>query len=149
DIAFAVGVLSLLGRRVPASGKRFILALAIAGDIGATLVIAIFYTEDLNLTMLGLAVISLGALAVRQRIGIRSFGFCWPAALLLWYSMLESGVHATLAGVALGLLPPARAMYGAQELDRKAREILDMYPLGPTALDQERADHEARLLAEI
>ncbi|HEX7100075.1 MAG TPA: Na+/H+ antiporter NhaA [Acidimicrobiia bacterium] len=149
DIAFAVGVLSLLGRRIPTSGKLFILALAIADDIGAILVIAIFYTSDLRFAWLLGAIAGLVVVAVAQRVGIRSLAFYWPVAIVVWFALLESGVHATLAGVALGLLTPARPMYSAQELDRKARQILDMYPMGNTIEDQQHAEHEAMLLTEI
>lgn len=149
DIAFAVGVISLLGRRVPAGGKLFILALAIADDIGAITVIAIFYTTDLRAVWLLGGVLGLAAMWIAQRIGVRSLIFYVPFALFVWFATLESGVHATLAGVVMGLLTPARAWYSATELDTKARMILDTYPLGDTVLDEERADHEARLLAEI
>ena len=149
DIAFAVGVLSLLGRKVPAAGKLFILALAIADDIGAILVIAFFYTSDLSMAWLAGAIGGLVAVAIAQRVGIRSLAFYWPVALVIWFALLKSGVHATLAGVALGLLTPARPMYSARELDEKARQILDMYPLGDTIEDQQHAEHEAMLLTEI
>ncbi|HLT96131.1 MAG TPA: Na+/H+ antiporter NhaA [Acidimicrobiia bacterium] len=149
DIAFAVGVLSLLGRRVPAAGKLFILALAIADDVGAILVIAIFYTSDLSFVWLIGAVAGLGVVTLAQRVGVRSLAFYWPVAIAIWFALLESGVHATLAGVALGLLTPARPLYSPEELDRRARQILDMYPLGDTVEDREHADHEAMLLTEI
>jgi Na+:H+ antiporter, NhaA family len=149
DIAFAVGVISLLGRRVPAGGKLFILALAIADDIGAIAVIAVFYTTDLRSLWLVGAVAGLAAMWLAQRAGVRSLVFYVPFALFVWFATLESGVHATLAGVILGLLTPARALYSATELDTKARMILDTYPIGDTVLDEERADHEAILLAEI
>ncbi|HSJ35603.1 MAG TPA: Na+/H+ antiporter NhaA [Acidimicrobiia bacterium] len=149
DIAFAVGVISLLGRRVPAGGKLFILALAIADDIGAIAVIAVFYTTDLRALWLVGAVIGLGLIWFGQRSGVRSLIFYVPFALFVWFATLESGVHATLAGVVMGLLTPARAWYSATELDTKARMILDTYPIGKTILDEERADHEAMLLAEI
>lgn len=149
DIAFAVGVLSLLGRKVPTSGKLFILALAIADDIGAILVIAIFYTSDLRFAWLVAALAGLAVVTVAQRVGIRSLAFYWPVAIAIWFALLESGVHATLAGVTLGLLTPARPMYSPQELDRKARQILDMYPMGDTVEDLQHAEHEAMLLTEI
>jgi Na+:H+ antiporter, NhaA family len=149
DIAFAVGVISLLGRRIPTGGKLFILALAIADDIGAIIVIALFYTTDLRAMWLLGAVLGLAVMWLAQRGGIRSLIFYVPFALFIWFATLESGVHATLAGVTLGLLTPARALYSASELDVKARTILDTHPIGHTVLDEEKADHEARLLAEI
>ncbi|MGA7272473.1 MAG: Na+/H+ antiporter NhaA [Acidimicrobiia bacterium] len=149
DIAFVVGVISLLGKRVPSGAKLFILALAIADDIGAIAVIAIFYTSDLRLGWLAAALIGLVAVWVAQRVKIRSLAFYVPLALAIWFATLESGIHATLAGVALGFLTPARALYSSQELNRKARRILDTFPLGKSTHDEERADYEAQLLSEI
>ena len=111
DIAFAIGVLALLGSRVPQPAKLFLLSLAIVDDIGAIAVIAIFYTDDLDMGYLALALAMLGLVWLASRVGIRSLAFYVPSALIAWYFMLESGVHATLAGVALGLLTPAQPMY--------------------------------------
>ena len=151
DIAFAVGIVALLGSRVPAGAKLFLLALAIADDIGAIAVIAIFYTEDLDSVMLILAIGSLFLLWTAQRVGVRSLAFYVPLALIVWYLTLESGVHATLAGVALGLLTPARPLYTPPEFDERARAILDQYPLEPAGSTraQEHTDHEVLLLADI
>ena len=110
DIAFALGVLALLGDRVPASLKVFLLSLAIVDDIGAISVIAIFYTSDLSLGWLAVAV---GLLAV---IGVMRLARVWyvPVYVLagsgVWLAMHESGIHATIAGVALGLIAPAVAL---------------------------------------
>ena len=150
DIAFAVGVIALLGSRVPSGAKLFLLALAIADDIGAIAVIAFFYTEDLDLVYLTLAVGGLAVVWVAQRAHVRSLVFYVPVALLVWFFTLESGVHATLAGVALGFLTPAHPMYEAGEFDRRARAIMDEYPIEPDSQQaQEHADHEALLLSEI
>jgi NhaA family Na+:H+ antiporter len=150
DIAFAVGVLALLGPRVPAAGRLFLLALAIVDDIGAIVVIAIFYTDDLHLDYLGLAVAALGAVWLAARVGIRSLAFYIPAALVAWFLMLESGVHATLVGVALGLLTPAHAMYRPHELDQRVRQILDELPSdGDGTETPEHLDHEAMLVSQI
>jgi NhaA family Na+:H+ antiporter len=107
DIAFAVGVLSLLGDRVPSALKIFLLSLAIVDDLGAIVVIAIFYSSSLDFVALGWAV---GGLAVM--VALRKAGVWWtPIYVILgtaiWYFTFESGVHATLAGVACGLLAPA------------------------------------------
>ncbi|HEX2403170.1 MAG TPA: Na+/H+ antiporter NhaA, partial [Acidimicrobiia bacterium] len=131
DIAFAVGVVALLGPRVPTGAKLFLLTLAIADDIGAITVIAIFYTEDVSLTYLALAVGGLALVRVATTVGIRSLAFYVPIGVLIWFLTLESGVHATLAGVALGFLTPARPMYPAAEFDRRARAILDSFPEEP------------------
>jgi NhaA family Na+:H+ antiporter len=108
DIAFAVGVLTLLGNRVPSPLKVFLLTLAIADDLGAIVVIAVFYTSSLDLAALALAGAGLAVIVV-----LRWAGVWWiPVYVLLgtgvWLATFESGVHATLAGVACGLLAPAR-----------------------------------------
>jgi NhaA family Na+:H+ antiporter len=149
DIAFAVGVVALLGSRVPPTAKLFILALAIADDIGAILVIAIFYSSDLSPGWLAIAAGLLALISVGQRVGIRSSLFYGSAAVVVWFAMLESGVHATIAGVALGFLTPARAFYGSEEFESKARDILDTFPLGDSNEDDEKSDYEAELLSAI
>ena len=150
DIAFAVGIVALLGSRVPSGAKLFLLALAIADDIGAIAVIAGFYTDDLNTGFLLLALGGLVAVWFASRVGIRSLTFYIPAALAIWYFTLESGVHATLAGVALGFLTPARPHYKPTEFEERARTILDQYPVkAESARAQEHADHEALLLSGI
>lgn len=107
DIAFAVAAMSVLGSRVPTSLKVFLLALAIADDLGAILVIAIFYTSDLHLAALGYAGVMLGLIFAVRLAGLRAFPVYWILGALVWYFTHESGVHATIAGVALGLMTPA------------------------------------------
>ena len=150
DIAFSIGVVALLGSRVPVGAKLFLLALAIVDDIGAIAVIAIFYTEDLALSWLAAAIITIIIIWAAQKGGIRASTFYWPMGIMAWFFLLESGVHATLAGVALGLLTPARPMYSDEEYHRKSTYVLDTYapqPESPHAHD--RIDHEARQLAAI
>ncbi len=107
DIAFSFGVVALLGRRVPVGAKLFLLALAIADDVGAILVIAIFYTADLSALWLTLGVLTIVTMLVANRVRVRSLMFYVPVSVLAWFFFLESGVHATLAGVAIGLITPA------------------------------------------
>lgn len=110
DIAFAVGVLALLGRKIPVNLRVFLLALAIIDDIIAVLIIAIFYTASLQLS--GFIIASLGVLATLgfQRIGIGSAFFYVLPGSLVWIGFLTAGVHPTLAGVVLGLITPAHAI---------------------------------------
>lgn len=112
DIAFVVGVLALFGRRLPAGLRVFLLTLAIADDIGGIAIIAVFYTDDLSLPWLGLAIGLLAAVVASQRAGIRHVPVYVVVGLVLWYATHESGIHATIAGVALGLLTPARPFRG-------------------------------------
>jgi Na+:H+ antiporter, NhaA family len=108
DIAFALGVLSLLGRRAPLGLKVLLTAIAILDDLGAILIIAIFYTDHLVLKMLVAALAVLGGMALLNWLKVARL---WPyllLALLLWLFVLKSGIHATLAGVAAGLMIPMR-----------------------------------------
>jgi NhaA family Na+:H+ antiporter len=103
DIAFAVGILSLLGKRIPESAKVFLLALAIMDDLGAIIVIAVFYTADLSPLALGLAAIGIAALIAMNRLGVRRLAAYVLVGIYVWACVLESGVHATLAGTLVGL----------------------------------------------
>jgi len=107
DIAFAMGVLALLGRRVPQGLAGFLLALAIIDDLGAVLVIALFYTEKIHILPLLLAALCLAVLTVGNRAGIRRPLFYAVAGVAFWLCMMRSGVHATLAGVLTAMTVPA------------------------------------------
>ncbi|MFQ5948947.1 MAG: Na+/H+ antiporter NhaA [Acidimicrobiia bacterium] len=150
DIAFSLGVVSLLATRVPVGAKLFLLALAIVDDIGAIAVIAVFYTEQLQVSWFGAAVGGLVVVWIARRVGIRSIIFYVIAALSTWLFLLESGVHATLAGVAFGLLTPARPWYGDKDYQRRARTILDRHEMDSHFPgDRERIDHDALTLAQV
>jgi NhaA family Na+:H+ antiporter len=106
DIAFALGVLSLLGKRVPTSLKVFLAALAILDDLGAVTIIALFYSTGLNMPMLLASFATLAVLIVMNRLGVRRLLPYLLLGVVLWFFVLQSGVHATLAGVALALCIP-------------------------------------------
>ncbi|MCO5143848.1 MAG: Na+/H+ antiporter NhaA, partial [Oligoflexia bacterium] len=106
DIAFAVGVLSFFGKRVPFPLKIFLLALAIVDDLGAVLVIAFFYSKGISGPYLGFAALAIGAMVLIKRVGIRNYAVYWVIGAIVWFMVLKSGVHATIAGVLIGLLTP-------------------------------------------
>ena len=108
DIAFAVGVLSLLGNRVPAVLRMFLLALAVLDDLGAMLIIAVFYAGDLSNLSLALAAACLAALVAMNLLGVRGHGAYFLVGLVLWTCVVKSGVHATLAGVCVAACLPIR-----------------------------------------
>jgi NhaA family Na+:H+ antiporter len=125
DIAFAVGVVTLLGRRVPLAAKVFLLTLAIADDIGAIVVIAVFYTGELSVGWLVTALVGLGVIFALRRGDVQALAPYLAVGALVWLALLESGVHATLAGVALGLLTPAWPLRSPRRYPREVRRLLD------------------------
>jgi NhaA family Na+:H+ antiporter len=112
DIAFSLGVLALLGARAPASLKIFLLALAIIDDLAAIVIIAIFYTADLSLLSLWLAAAGIAGLAALNIAGVQRIAAYVLVGIFLWVCVLKSGVHATLAGVAIGFAIPLRGAGG-------------------------------------
>lgn len=124
DIAFAVGVLGVLGRRIPSAARLFLLTLAIVDDIGAILVIAVFYTDDLALGWLALALGLLAVMAVLRVLRVWAIPVYVVLGVGVWFALLESGVHATLAGVAIGLLTPAVALLRPEVATEYAADAL-------------------------
>ncbi len=124
DIAFAIGVVSMVGRRVPVQAKLFLLALAIVDDLGAILVIALFYTDSVSLLWLAAAAVGLAAMYVMQRVEIRSIIAYLVVGVFVWLAVLESGVHATVAGVAIALLTPVKSFYDPRKFAPRARELV-------------------------
>ena len=118
DIAFALCVLTLLGRRVPVSLKIFLTAVAIIDDLGAIIIIALFYTDDLSAPMLVAAGVGIAALFVLNRVGVKRIGPYVVVGLLVWLCVLKSGVHATLAGVITALAIPLADGQGGSPLHR-------------------------------
>jgi NhaA family Na+:H+ antiporter len=133
DIAFAVGVLSLLGDRVPLGLKVFLLALAIVDDLGAISVIAIFYTEDLELAWLAGAGVAFALMVALGALGVRYLFVYVIVGVAAWLCVFESGVHATVAGVMLGLLTPITPHYSEKEFDESIANL---------TADIERADRD-------
>jgi Na+:H+ antiporter, NhaA family len=125
DIAFAVGILALLGSRVPVGLKIFLLALAIADDIGAIVVIALFYSGAIHLAALGLAALGLMLIYGMNRLGIRSIAAYWFAGAGVWLAMYQSGIHPTIAGVVLGLMTPGRAWVAGESLVEVLLDAVD------------------------
>lgn len=119
DIAFALGVLSLLGKRVPFSLKIFLAALAIVDDLGAILVIAVFYTNQLDLTAFALSLLCVGVSFLYARRGGRRGPVFFVIGVLCWYFMLRSGIHATIAGVLMALTVPTRIRVDLDDLNHR------------------------------
>lgn len=148
DIAFAVGVLSLLGKRVPAALRVLLLALAIIDDIGAILVIAVFYSSGIAWSGLAIAAAGVAGVIALQGFGIRlALAYVLPGAVV-WVGMLRAGVHPTLAGVLLGLLTPARAWFGAAGFLAVARDALERFRARAEEQEQEH-DHGHALLEPL
>ncbi|WP_118132653.1 Na+/H+ antiporter NhaA [Oceanicella sp. SM1341] len=123
DIAFAIGVLSLFGNRVPPALKTFLLALAVVDDLGAIVIIALFYTAKLSVAALVVSFAVLAALTAMNLMGVKKGAFYVLLGIVLWVAVLKSGVHATLAGVALGFTIPL-------EPDDEGRSLAEDYEHG-------------------
>jgi NhaA family Na+:H+ antiporter len=130
DIAFAVGIMALLGRRVPATLVTFLVALAIADDLGAVIVIAIFYTEQIFGTYLLVAGLLLGVLVMFNLSGIRKPLPYFLIGILLWLAMLKSGVHATVAGVLVAMTIPVKPKFNPLRFSLHVRELMDRFDSG-------------------
>lgn len=112
DIAFALGILALLGSRVPPALKMFLMALAVIDDLGAILIIAFFYTQDLSVTSLAVAGGAIVVLALLNKLGVRSISLYMLVGMVLWVAVLKSGIHATVAGVLVGFFVPLKKENG-------------------------------------
>ncbi len=142
DIAFAVGIVAMLGSRVPVSAKLFLLALAIVDDLGAILVIAFVYTEQVAFGWLAFAAVGLLVMGAMNKVDVRSMGAYVGVGFLVWLGFLESGVHATLAGVILALMTPVKSFYDPRSFAETARPLVnkvDEYL--PDDHDLHEADH--------
>jgi len=140
DIAFSLGALALLGPRVPSQVRVFLLALAVVDDIGAILIIALFYSGSVEWDSLAVATAIVVAIVVLQQMRITGIGFYIVAGTALWVAVLESGIHATIAGVALGLLTPSRPVIPRWEFRSAAKESAREVRQAAAAKNEEEAE---------
>jgi len=139
DIAFAVGVLALLGKRVPAALRVLLLALAVIDDLGAIVVIAIFYSSGVSLSGLLTAALGFGGVLAMQRLGVRAKLAYVVPSVVAWAGVYAAGVHPTIAGVIVGLMTPVRAWLGPDGFLDGVRQELDRLAQGSTLA---QASHE-------
>ena len=139
DIAFALGVLALLGRRVPAELRVFLLGLAVVDDLGAIVIIAAFYTDAIDWTNLALGIAMFAVIAACIRIGIRSLGFYLILCIVMWQFFLESGIHATLAGVLVAAIIPSEPRLHRKDYAAAIDDLLHDYRLAMENNDEEKA----------
>lgn len=139
DIAFALGVLALLGRRLPAELRVFLLGLAVVDDLGAIAIIATFYTDAIHWTNLALGIALFAAIAVCIRLGIRSLGFYLILCVVMWQFFLESGIHATLAGVLVAAIIPSEPRLHRKDYAATVDDLLHDFRLAMENDDEEKA----------
>lgn len=138
DIAFVVGCMSLLGKRVPRGLSILMLSLAIVDDLMAVLVIAVFYTESISGVWLAGALVGLAAIVMMSRLGVRSIGIYVVAGVWVWLCTLESGVHPTVAGVLVGLLTPVHPLIGGERFLGFLRHVNDTLRKPETSIERAR-----------
>ncbi len=136
DVAFALAALAALGRLVPYTLVAFVLGVAVVDDIGAITVIALFYTDDLNVLWLLAAILGLLAMVLLNRLHVRYVPAYFVVGFAVWFATFESGVHATIAGVAIGLITPVHAFQSAEAASQEATRIAQMAPDAPDDADQ-------------
>jgi len=127
DTAFALGAMALLGRRIPSGLTAFLAALAIVDDIGAVVVIAVFYSHEIDFHALGWVMVFLGMLVLFNRLGIRQPLPYAIGGLLVWYWVIQSGIHATVAGVLVAAAIPARPRYSPHRFRRRVASLLERF----------------------
>ena len=149
DIAFAISALVLLGKRVPTALVTFLVALAIVDDLGAVLVIAIFYTDQIHLLPLALAGVSFLILVVFNRVGIRMILPYFIVGLFMWFFMLESGVHATIAGVIAALAIPSKPKQTPSDFSKDAKDLINKYDKYPVSSDHFIHEEQKAILLNL
>jgi NhaA family Na+:H+ antiporter len=146
DIAFAMGVLALLGKRAPLSLKVFLLALAIVDDLGAILVIALFYTESISFEAAMWAIVIGLLIVAASRADIRSVDVYVVLGIVFWIAVYKSGLHATIAGVILAALTPSRPRFDQRQFEANAMDLLVGYR---HARDRGERDEAQQLLRQF
>lgn len=149
DIAFAISALVLLKKRVSPSLVTFLIALAIVDDLGAVVVIAVFYTEQIHLLPLALAGVSFLIMVAFNRFGIHAILPYFLVGMFLWFFMLESGVHATIAGVIAAMAIPSKPKYTPDDFTQHMRNNLDEYDNYPVATDYSLHEKQKALLINM
>ena len=129
DIAFSLGVLSVFSKRVPIGLKVFLAALAVADDLGGIIVIALFYSSHINFLYLGLSAVCVAALILANVFKVRRKAFYVSLGLVLWYMMLNSGIHATIAGVIVAFCVPATLVKGTGHYLERIRTHISKFPV--------------------
>jgi NhaA family Na+:H+ antiporter len=129
DIAFSLGILSVFKSRVPVGLKMFLAALAVADDLGGIIVIALFYSSDVNLLYLGLSALCVGILCLGNITKVRTKTFYISVGIVLWYFMLNSGIHATIAGVIVAFFVPATLKNGTGYYLERIRNNVSKFPV--------------------
>ncbi len=124
DIAFAVGIMSILGNKVPVSLKVFLTALAIADDLGAILVVAFFYGGTIDMHLLFIAVVLLGAIYMMNKMGEKRLAFYLVPAIVIWFLFYYSGIHSTMSGVVMAFMIPMDARFSRSYLNRSNKKYL-------------------------
>ncbi len=149
DIAFAISALVLLGKRVSTALVTFLVALAIVDDLGAVLVIAIFYTEQIQFLPLGLAGLSFIIMIALNRVGIHMILPYFIVGLFMWFFMLESGVHATIAGVIAAMAIPSKPKQTPKNFSSRTKKLLDGYDSYPVCEDHHIHEKQKAILLSI
>ena len=149
DIAFAISALVLLGNRVSPSLVTFLVALAIVDDLGAVIVIALFYTNSIDLFSLFLAFSSFLVMLAFNRFGIHTVLPYFIVGMFMWFFMLESGVHATIAGVIAALTIPSKPKYAPIAFTTHTKNLLDEYDSYPVAIDHTMHEKQKAILQNI
>ena len=146
DIAFAISVLVILGKRVPSSLVTFLVALAIVDDLGAVVVIALFYTSDLNMMALGYSMLFFGGMIFANLFGIRNYLFYFVLGFGMWFFMLDSGIHATIAGVLAALTIPSKPFKNPLSFTPEAKRLIQEFEEYPIATDMTMHERQKAIL---